>query len=177
MTFDSLWSSILDVGRDPGTGGYRRFAWTAADLTLREWFAGEAQQRGMTVEEDRNGNVWAWWMPTGWAGDPVDAFVTGSHLDSVPEILISQQVLQTSPIELVAWDRRKIRRAHLHPARYIFVSLVREKIAKSRLAQLRIEEVLLEFKHSGKVMSADFHGGFAHLVGRFPGRLCTQFRD
>ena len=24
----------------------------------------------MTVEEDRNGNVWAWWMPAGWIGDP-----------------------------------------------------------------------------------------------------------
>ena len=83
MTFDSLWGSILDVGRDPA-GGYRRFAWTTADLTLREWFHGEATARGMTVEEDRNGNVWAWWLPTGWTGDPVDAFVTGSHLDSVP---------------------------------------------------------------------------------------------
>jgi N-carbamoyl-L-amino-acid hydrolase len=83
MSFDGLWNSILDVGRDPA-GGYRRFAWTRADLSLREWFAGEADRRGMTVEEDRNGNVWAWWMPPGWTGDPVGAFVTGSHLDSVP---------------------------------------------------------------------------------------------
>lgn len=83
--FDSLWQSILDVGRDPASGGYRRFAWTTADLTLREWFAGEAQRRGMTVDEDRNGNVWAWWMPAGWVGDPSGAFVTGSHLDSVPD--------------------------------------------------------------------------------------------
>src|SRR6185312_6928134 len=63
--FDSLWESILDVGREPATGGYRRFAWNAADLTLREWFTGEAERRAMTVEEDRNGNTWAWWMPTG----------------------------------------------------------------------------------------------------------------
>ncbi|BDX30526.1 Zn-dependent hydrolase [Mycobacterium antarcticum] len=84
-TFDSLWGSILDVGRDPLSGGYRRFAWTTADLTLREWFTGEAEHRGMTVEEDRNGNLWAWWMPDGWVGDPRGAFVTGSHLDSVPD--------------------------------------------------------------------------------------------
>ncbi len=84
-SFDSLWESILDVGRDPNGGGYRRFAWTTADLTLREWFTGEARSRGMTVEEDRNGNVWAWWMPDGWDGDPTGAFVTGSHLDSVPD--------------------------------------------------------------------------------------------
>lgn len=84
-TFDSLWESILDVGRDPSSGGYRRFAWSAADLMLREWFTGEAQQRGMSVEEDRNGNLWAWWLPPGHTGDPRDAFVTGSHLDSVPD--------------------------------------------------------------------------------------------
>jgi N-carbamoyl-L-amino-acid hydrolase len=84
-TFDSLWESILDVGREPTTGGYRRFAWNAADLTLREWFTGEAERRGMTVDEDRNGNTWAWWMPAGWSGDPKGAFVTGSHLDSVPD--------------------------------------------------------------------------------------------
>jgi beta-ureidopropionase / N-carbamoyl-L-amino-acid hydrolase len=83
--FDSLWESILDVGKDRVSGGYRRFAWTTADLTLREWFAGEASARGMTVEEDRNGNLWAWWMPLGWSGEPADAFVTGSHLDSVPD--------------------------------------------------------------------------------------------
>jgi N-carbamoyl-L-amino-acid hydrolase len=83
--FDSLWESILDVGRDPTSGGYRRFAWTTADLALREWFTGEAQQRGMSVEEDRNGNLWAWWLRPGHTGDPKDAFVTGSHLDSVPD--------------------------------------------------------------------------------------------
>ncbi len=85
VSFDGLWGSILDVGRDAASGGYRRFAWTTADLTLREWFTGEAQQRGMTVEEDRNGNLWAWWLPAGVTGDPRGAFVTGSHLDSVPD--------------------------------------------------------------------------------------------
>lgn len=83
--FDSLWSSILDVGRHANTGGYRRFAWSDADLTLREWFRGCATQRGMDIEEDRNGNLWAWWLPDGWIGEPTDAFVTGSHLDSVPD--------------------------------------------------------------------------------------------
>jgi beta-ureidopropionase / N-carbamoyl-L-amino-acid hydrolase len=84
-TFDSMWASILDVGRAAASGGYRRFAWNDADMTLREWFTGEASARGMSVEEDRNGNLWAWWLPDGWAGDPRDAFVTGSHLDSVPD--------------------------------------------------------------------------------------------
>lgn len=84
-SFDSLWTSILDVGQHHSTGGYRRFAWGDADLTLREWFAGEAAARGMDVEEDRNGNLWAWWLPSGWVGEPTGAFVTGSHLDSVPD--------------------------------------------------------------------------------------------
>ena len=83
--FDTLWPTILDVGRHTSTGGYRRYAWSDADLTLREWFSDCAAQRGMDVEEDRNGNLWAWWMPPGWTGDPTDAFVTGSHLDSVPD--------------------------------------------------------------------------------------------
>ncbi len=74
-----LWD-IAAVGRDASSGGYRRLAWTDADLTLREWFAGEAAALGLDLEVDRNGNMWAWW------GDPAggDAIVTGSHLDSVP---------------------------------------------------------------------------------------------
>ena len=83
--FDALWPTILDVGRHTSTGGYRRYAWSDADLTLREWFSGCAATRGMDVEEDRNGNLWAWWMPPGVSGDPRGAFVTGSHLDSVPD--------------------------------------------------------------------------------------------
>lgn len=84
-SFDSMWGSILDVGQDTNTRGYRRYAWSDADLTLREWFRGCAASRGMDVEEDRNGNLWAWWLPPGWTGEPTGAFVTGSHLDSVPD--------------------------------------------------------------------------------------------
>ncbi|HSU35314.1 MAG TPA: allantoate amidohydrolase [Propionibacteriaceae bacterium] len=82
MSFAELWSALLPVGRDATTGGYRRFAWTREDHTLREWFAGECTARGLDLVEDRMGNQWAWW------GDP-DAHgagvVTGSHLDSVPD--------------------------------------------------------------------------------------------
>ncbi|MFF2553477.1 allantoate amidohydrolase [Nocardia sp. NPDC058058] len=83
--FDPLWAEILDVGRDGGSGGYRRYAWSDADLTLREWFRGCAAARSMDLEQDRNGNLWAWWLPRDWLGDPKGAFVTGSHLDSVPD--------------------------------------------------------------------------------------------
>ena len=76
---------MLPVGRASSSGGYRRFAWTAADLTCREWFVAQAEARGMTVEADRNHNLWAWWLPDGTRGEPRDAFVTGSHLDSVPD--------------------------------------------------------------------------------------------
>jgi N-carbamoyl-L-amino-acid hydrolase len=78
--FVSLWASLAPIGRDPGSGGYRRFAWNAADGELRAWFIDQAKQRGLTYEEDRNGNQWAWW------GEPrPDSVVTGSHLDSVPD--------------------------------------------------------------------------------------------
>lgn len=84
-SFDPLWAEILSVGRHASSGGYRRYAWSDADLTLREWFRGCAAARSMEVEEDRNGNLWAWWLPRNWVGDPRGAFVTGSHLDSVPD--------------------------------------------------------------------------------------------
>ena len=82
MSFDRMWAELEPVGRDPRSGGYRRFAWTPEDAVLREWFVGEAGARGLQVVEDRAGNQWAW------LGDP-DAdgpgVVLGSHLDSVPD--------------------------------------------------------------------------------------------
>jgi N-carbamoyl-L-amino-acid hydrolase len=81
-TFEGMWADLAPVGRDPGTGGYRRYAWTGTDGLLREWFRGEAAQRGLEVVPDRAGNLWAW------TADP-DAdgpgLVLGSHLDSVPD--------------------------------------------------------------------------------------------
>jgi N-carbamoyl-L-amino-acid hydrolase len=78
--FARTWTALGGIGRDRTTGGYRRSAWTPADLELRSWFTDQAAQRGMTCERDRNGNQWAWW------GTPAaGAVVTGSHLDSVPD--------------------------------------------------------------------------------------------
>jgi N-carbamoyl-L-amino-acid hydrolase len=79
-SFDALWSDLEPIGRAT-SGGYRRFAWTPEDLTLREWFAAEASARGLDVVLDRAGNQWAW------LGNPDDepGVVVGSHLDSVPE--------------------------------------------------------------------------------------------
>ncbi|MEU6810810.1 allantoate amidohydrolase [Streptomyces sp. NPDC046831] len=81
MTFHSMWAELLPVGRSSATGGYRRYAWTAADAECRAWFRAQAEARGLAHETDRNGNQWAW------LGDPAqgDAVVTGSHLDSVPD--------------------------------------------------------------------------------------------
>src|SRR5215210_8038130 len=80
-SFDALWSAIVEVGRSATTGGYHRYALTEEDHLLREWFAGEAGARGLTLTEDRMGNQWTWW------GDPDErpGVVTGSHLDSVPD--------------------------------------------------------------------------------------------
>ncbi|MEE1755944.1 allantoate amidohydrolase [Streptomyces sp. SP18CS02] len=76
-----MWRQLLPIGRDAGSGGYRRYAWTGADADCRTWFQEQAETRGLTYETDRNGNQWAW------LGDPLgqDAVVTGSHLDSVPD--------------------------------------------------------------------------------------------
>ena len=83
MSFAELWSGLEPLGRDPGTGGYRRYSWTPADAECRAWFTRQADRLGLTVEQDRNGNLWAWWGSRDAARQ--DAVVTGSHLDSVPD--------------------------------------------------------------------------------------------
>ena len=77
--FATAWSDLVGVGRDRLRGGYSRHVFDDADMQLRHWFAEQAQRRGLEVENDRNGNVWAWWGVPG-----PGAVVTGSHLDSVP---------------------------------------------------------------------------------------------
>ena len=79
--FDALdlLAEIEDVGRDRRRGGYTRHVFDDAERELRDWFVERAQRLELEVTTDRNGNLWAWW------GEPgPDAFVTGSHLDSVP---------------------------------------------------------------------------------------------
>ena len=78
--FGQAWSELGAIGRSPG-GGFDRFAWTATGARLRDWFLRAAADRGMDAEQDRNGNLWAWWGRPGEAGAAV---VAGSHLDSVP---------------------------------------------------------------------------------------------
>jgi N-carbamoyl-L-amino-acid hydrolase len=74
-----MWAALDQIGRLP-SGGFRRLAWSDADSQLRQWFRAEAVQRQMPVEQDKNGNLWAWW------GRPGEgAVATGSHLDSVPD--------------------------------------------------------------------------------------------
>ncbi|BCY05942.1 allantoate amidohydrolase [Actinoplanes sp. L3-i22] len=77
--FATLWAEIAPVGR-AANGGYLRYALTPPELTLREWFRGQAGNRGMTVTEDGNGNLFAW-CGEPWAPGTV---LTGSHFDSVP---------------------------------------------------------------------------------------------
>ncbi|MDJ1136802.1 allantoate amidohydrolase [Streptomyces iconiensis] len=79
-SFHEMWADLRPIGRDGGTGGYHRYAWTGADADCRAWFRAQATARGMTYETDRNGNQWAH------LGDPTagDAVALGSHLDSVP---------------------------------------------------------------------------------------------
>lgn len=78
--FRTAWRSLAPLGLDESTGGYRRFAWTDTDARLRSWFRDQAGQRDLTVDADRNGNLWAWQGAPG-----PGAVLTGSHLDSVPD--------------------------------------------------------------------------------------------
>ncbi|GER22625.1 Zn-dependent hydrolase [Zafaria cholistanensis] len=88
-TVTQLLAAIADTGRDRRRGGYSRAAYTSADRELREWFTAEAAARGLAVETDANGILWAWWdLYDGGTRRPESsrrgALVTGSHLDSVP---------------------------------------------------------------------------------------------
>jgi N-carbamoyl-L-amino-acid hydrolase len=113
VSVEKLLAEIAGIGRDPASGGYRRFAFSREDTALGEWFAAEASSRGLDVTTDRCGNQWAWWgapdarTPDARTPDarPSDArpslgdhasvrdhatsrtrgVVTGSHLDSVPD--------------------------------------------------------------------------------------------
>lgn len=79
--FRAAFDELAAIGRNPRTGGYNRFAWTDEDDAARRWFGEQARRTGGRVEQDRNGNLWAWYGPEGGEG----AVVTGSHLDTVPE--------------------------------------------------------------------------------------------
>jgi N-carbamoyl-L-amino-acid hydrolase len=76
--FEACFGGLAAIGRGPG--GWTRLAWTEEDRAARAWFRAEAEARGLAVEQDRAGNLWAWW---GGTGGP-EAVATGSHLDTVP---------------------------------------------------------------------------------------------
>ena len=74
-----LLGEIEGIGRDPVRGGYSRHVFEPAEMELRAWFTRRAEALGLTVEPDRNGNIWAY---LGARGNGMIA--VGSHLDSVP---------------------------------------------------------------------------------------------
>lgn len=80
---NALLAEIEGIGADQDRGGYSRPVFSAAELELRQWFRTHAVARGLDVETDGNGILWAWWDVPG-ADDRRDAIVSGSHLDSVP---------------------------------------------------------------------------------------------
>lgn len=99
--FRQLWEELAPIGRDPAGGGYLRFAFTEPEFRLRDWFREQAAHRDLPVEEDGNGNLFAWWAPEAQDGgrpaapgsaqpggargaQPPVGVLTGSHFDSVP---------------------------------------------------------------------------------------------
>lgn len=62
------------------TGGYNRIGYSQADMAVRDWFAREMSDDGLTVSRDAVNNVFGRYGP---ADGP--CIMTGSHLDTVPE--------------------------------------------------------------------------------------------
>jgi len=86
MAFEELWAEVAPIGRSAETGGYFRQPYAGAELELRDWFRGAAQQRGFKVETDQIGNLVAVWrvpMISYTGLDPGKGVMVGSHLDSV----------------------------------------------------------------------------------------------
>lgn len=81
-TVTGLMRDISRVGTDAHRGGYSRPVFSDAETELRSWFIEQAGRRGLDVNTDANGIIWAWWDTA--TGARKDAVVTGSHLDSVP---------------------------------------------------------------------------------------------
>ena len=81
--FEHCFGGLVAIGRDPG-GGWTRLAWTEEDRAARAWFEAQAADRGLTVERDAAGNLWAWWGgPSTDAGAEGQVVAVGSHLDTV----------------------------------------------------------------------------------------------
>jgi beta-ureidopropionase / N-carbamoyl-L-amino-acid hydrolase len=96
--FEACFGGLAAIGRDPA-GGWTRLAWTDEDGAARSWFESEATARGLTVDRDPAGNLWAWWPEAGAGGSGAEeagaagpgaggagaggAVAVGSHLDTV----------------------------------------------------------------------------------------------
>ncbi|RKR73567.1 allantoate amidohydrolase [Frondihabitans australicus] len=121
-TVSALLRQIADVGRDRARGGYSRPVYGDAELTLREWFVAAAEARGLDVETDGNGIIWAWWSAPGQERE--NAVATGSHLDSVPGGGPFDGPLGVASA-LVAVD--ELRRRGVTPARPIVIAVFPEE--------------------------------------------------
>ena len=62
--FEACFGGLAAIGHDPA-GGWTRLAWTDEDRAARSWFSSEAGARGLAVEQDPAGNLWAWWPGPG----------------------------------------------------------------------------------------------------------------
>lgn len=78
QSVSELLRGVADVGRG-SDGGYHRPVMSGAERDLATWFVEQSERRGLDVETDGNGVVWAWW-----GSARAGSLVTGSHLDSVP---------------------------------------------------------------------------------------------
>ena len=82
-----LWQSLLPLGRSEQTGGYRRYAFTEADLSCRDWFLKAASSAifGWRLIGTRTCGPGGTRRREPSPARDAGAVVTGSHLDSVPD--------------------------------------------------------------------------------------------
>ncbi|HET7385999.1 MAG TPA: allantoate amidohydrolase [Nocardioidaceae bacterium] len=81
--FEAMWRDLAPIGRSAASGGYFRQPFGAAERECVAWFREQCAARDLDVEAEGNGNLVAWWRPTGESSYRTGGVVTGSHLDSV----------------------------------------------------------------------------------------------
>ncbi|KJS17640.1 MAG: N-carbamoyl-L-amino acid amidohydrolase, partial [Hoeflea sp. BRH_c9] len=75
-----LLDGVNAFGFNAVTGGYNRAGYSADDMAVRDWFAGQMTNDGLRVSRDVVNNLFGRYGP-----ETGPCVMAGSHLDTVPE--------------------------------------------------------------------------------------------
>ena len=171
--FDRMWADLAGIGRHPGTGGYRRFAWTREDADLREWFAGRGRRprarRSSTTGPATSG-------PGGATPTPRRPRASSSARTWTPCPTAAPSTARSaSSSALAAVDALRAR--GFAPARPLGVARVRRRGGRPVRRRLRRVAAAHRRAHRRPGPRADRRRRREHGRGAHPGRAATRARS